>query len=104
MSTDSPKAPLPKFKLLVMCAECDRGIEVPLPTDRTLFALTLVRQGWFMSVLTVLTPPNQDPAATITVGAICESCAPRVWSPEFMLAAEEWRRKLLANTPGPATT
>jgi hypothetical protein len=101
MSTDSPKASQPTFVLLVMCAECDRGIEVPLPTDRPLFALSLVRQGWFMSVLS---PPNQDPAAPITVGALCESCAPRVWSPELMKAAEEWRRKLLANTSGPTIT
>lgn len=96
----SAKAPLPMFKLLVICAECERGVEVPLPTDRPLFALSLVQQGWFMSVLS---PPNQDPAVPITVGALCDSCAPRVWPPEILKTAEEWRQKLLATATGPAT-
>jgi hypothetical protein len=50
-------------------------------------------QAWFMSVLT---PPSQDPTIPITVGALCDSCAPRVWSPETLKVAEEWRGELLA--------
>lgn len=96
MSTDSKSLTLPTFQMLLICAECGRGIEVPLPTDRSLLAIFLARQGWFMSVLT---PPNQDPKIPIVLGALCSSCASHVWPPEALKSAEEWRQRALAGTP-----
>jgi len=114
---------LPTFQMLLLCAECGRGIEVPLPTDRSLLAIFLARQGWFMSVLkdpsrntrivmprmtsgvpTSLgtTPPDQSHEIPIVLGALCFSCAPSVWPPEALKAAEEWRQKVLTDKPCPS--
>ncbi len=100
MTTGQPKIPAgasaPPCSLLVMCVECGRGIEVPLPTDRSQIDHLLAQQDWFMSVLT---PPNQDPSVPIVVGALCANCAPAVYPPEVLRAAKERRLKLLERTP-----
>jgi hypothetical protein len=83
----------PKCALLVMCVECGKGVEAPLPTDRDAIARLLAQQGWFTSVLS---PPGQTP---ILVGALCATCAPTVFSPEALKVAEERRQKLLQGIP-----
>lgn len=77
--------------LLVMCTECGRGAEVPLPVDRDSFARFLALRAWFGSILS---PPGQVP---ILFGAICNECAPKVLTPEVLRAAEARRQKLLAS-------
>lgn len=87
MSND-PETSL-RCALLVMCGACGRGIEVPLPTDRDVLAHFLAQSAWFVSILT---PPGQVP---ILFGALCGDCAPSVFPPEILRAAEEQRQKML---------
>lgn len=87
MSNDPETSP--KCALLVLCGECGRGVEVPLPTDRDALERFLAQHSCFMAVLT---PPGQQP---VLFGAICGECAPRVFTPEVIRAAEERRQKLL---------
>lgn len=82
----------PTCALLVMCVECGQGVEVPLPTYRDAIVRVLAQRGWFMSVLT---PPGQGPEVPIVIAALCGDCAPRVFPPEILKAAEEQRQKLL---------
>jgi hypothetical protein len=86
--TAVPESEVP-CALLVMCSECGRGVEVPLPIDRDALARFLVLRAWFVSILTA---PGQTP---ILFGAVCNECAPKVFSPEVLRAAEERRQKLL---------
>lgn len=81
--------PSPPCALLVMCSECGRGVEVPLPMDRESLELFLILQTWFMGVFT---SPGQVP---IVFGALCGDCAPKVFSPEALRAAEAHRQKML---------
>lgn len=92
MSNEDPRTGTadPACALLVMCVECGDGAEVQLPTDRDAIARVLAQRAWHMSVLT---PPGQVP---IVFGAVCASCAPRVYPPEVLKIAEERRQKLLA--------
>lgn len=97
MSTDPKLVPQgttaePKCTLLVMCVECGQGVEAPLPTDRDALARFLAQRGWFMSVLT---PPGQGPETPILFGALCGTCAPKVFPPEVLKVAEERRQKML---------
>lgn len=85
----------PPCALLVMCVECGRGVDAPLPIDRDSLELLLARQGWFISLLT----PPQDPkigSPTQLFAALCGTCAPTVFPPEVMKAAEERRQQMLA--------
>ena len=75
--------------LLVLCVECGSGVEVPLPIDRDALARFLAQCGWFMAIMT---GPGHLP---ILFGVLCPGCAPRVFSPEILRAAEERRQKLL---------
>jgi hypothetical protein len=92
MSSDQETRSVPECALLVMCGECGRGTEVPLPVDQTALALFLARGGWFMAVLT---PPGQAP---VLFGALCGDCALGVFPPEVLRAAEEHRQRLLQDT------
>jgi hypothetical protein len=94
-TTTTTPTPTPTTALLVLCVECGDGVEVPLPTYLDAIALVLAQRGWFMSVLT---PPGQGPEVPIVVGALCMNCAPRVFPPEIMKAAEERRLKLLESS------
>jgi hypothetical protein len=76
-----------------MCSECGRGLEVPLPVDRDAFARFLALNAWFMSILT---SPGQVP---ILFGALCGDCAPKVFSPEVLQAAEARRQRMLQGEP-----
>lgn len=91
MSTDR-KTTEPRCDLLVMCVECGKGLEAPLPTDRDALALHLARKGWFTSILT---PPGQGPDVPILIAALCAECAPKVFPAEILRAAEQQRQKLL---------
>jgi hypothetical protein len=75
-----------------MCVQCGQGIEVLLPTNRDAIALLLAQRGWFVSILS---PPKQVPEKPILFGALCTSCAPSVFPPEVLKAAEEHRQKML---------
>lgn len=92
MSTEAKPSAAPPCALLVMCVHCGQGTEVPLPTDRDAIALRLAKVGWFTSVLS---PPNRGPEVPILVGALCATCAPTVFPPEVLRAAEEHRQKML---------
>jgi hypothetical protein len=87
--------PPPNCALLVMCVECGRGLEVPLPTDRDKLALLLSQHSWFVSILS---PPGQGPEVPVLMGALCGTCAPNVLPPPVLKAAEEHRKKLLQET------
>jgi hypothetical protein len=98
--TDQKKNPVgtptePLCSLLVMCAECGDGVEVPLPTDRDAIALILARRGWYMSVMT---PPGQGLEVPLVVGAVCTRCASSAFPPEVLKTAEDRRLKMLAGT------
>jgi hypothetical protein len=77
--------------LLVMCVECGQGVEVPLPIDRDALAHLLAQRGWFTSALT---PPGQGPEVPVVIGVVCASCAPNLFPPEVIRAAEERRQKM----------
>jgi len=97
--TDSNKPPStaePPCTLLVMCCECGQGVEALLPTDRDTLARLLSKHGWFMAVMT---PPRQGFETPIVMGALCGTCAPTVFPPEVMKAAEERRQMLLRSVP-----
>lgn len=92
---DPPSAPVtaePRCALLVMCIECGRGAEAPLPIDRNALALFLAQISWYASVLT---PPGQGPEVPILLAALCTSCASIVFPPEVLRAAEARRQQLL---------
>lgn len=82
----------PRCALLVMCVECGRGAEPPLPIDRDGLALFLAQVSWHA---VVMTPPGQGPEVPVVIGALCTSCAPTVFPPEVMKAAEERRKQIL---------
>jgi hypothetical protein len=82
----------PKSALLVMCVQCGQGIEAPLPIERAALSHLLAQHGWFTSVLS---PPGQGSDVPILFGALCTTCAPTVFPPEVLRAAEERRQKLL---------
>jgi len=90
--------PPPPCALLVMCNECGSGAEVPLPIDREGLARFLVLQGWHVGILT---PPGQVP---ILLSALCGGCAPKVFPPEALRAAEERRQRMLQGESGPSGT
>lgn len=90
----SPSAP-PPCALLVMCNECGRGVEAPLPMDQDLLSRILAQQAWFVAVLS---PPGQVP---ILLSALCGECAPKVFAPEILRMAEERRQLLLQGAGGP---
>ena len=85
--------PMPPCALLVMCNECGRGVEMPLPIDYASFTRHLARHAWFGAILT---SPGQVP---ILYTALCGDCAPKVFSPVILQSAEERRQKLLKETP-----
>ena len=90
--TEGPEA-LPPYALLVMCNECGRGVEILLPIAHAHFERSLARHAWFVAVLTL---PGQTP---ILFGALCGDCAPKIFPPEILQAAEERRQKLLQEMP-----
>ncbi len=87
MSNDPETSP--KCALLVMCGECGRGVEVPLPLSHASLERFLAQSAWFMSVLT---PPGEVP---ILFGALCGDCAPSAFPPEVLRVAEERRQRML---------
>jgi hypothetical protein len=89
----TPVGPDVKFALLLMCVECGQGVEALFPIERDAVALLLAQHGWFVSVMT---PPGQGPEVPIVFGVLCDQCAPKVFPPEVMKAAEERRQQLLA--------
>jgi len=91
LPTSAPKAE-PRCTLLVMCVECGRGAEAPLPIDHRTLSLFLATQGWYPSVLT---PPGQGPEVPILLAAICPICAQQAFPPEVLKAAEQRRQELL---------
>lgn len=74
-----------KLSLRVPCVECDEALVAPLPIEHTALSDLADEHGWF---LTVMTPPGQ---ALVTLGALCPSCATRVYSPDVLAAAVEAR-------------
>ena len=92
----TPVGPDAKFALFLMCVECGQGVEALLPIDRDGIALLLAQHAWFVSVMT---PPGQGPDVPIVFGALCGQCAPKVFPPEVMKAAEERRKLLLSRGP-----
>lgn len=89
---------MPPCALLVMCNECGRGLEVPLPINHESFSRSLAMQACFVAILT---PPGQVP---ILFCPVCGDCAPKVFSPEILRAAEERRQRLLrGESPSPGT-
>lgn len=85
-------APSPTFALVVMCGECGRGVDVPLPLDQHTYALHLAQHAWFVAVMS---SPEQGPEVPILFGALCTECAPNIFPPEAMKLAEERRQHLL---------
>lgn len=98
MTVDSGSMPPPPCALLVMCNECGRGIEVPLPIDQGGLKRFLVLQSWLVGVLT---PPGQVP---ILLGVLCGDCAPKVFPPEALRGAEERRQRMLRDESGLSET
>jgi hypothetical protein len=101
MSTDQTQIPNPptsepKCSLLVMCLECGDGMEAELPLDQRSLTLLIARRGWYTSVLT---PPGQGPEVPLVFGVVCAACAPKVYPPEILMAAEERRKTYLATNP-----
>jgi hypothetical protein len=96
-----PQAPpAPKVALLVMCVECGEGVEALMPIEHKAIAILVARHGWFMSVLT---PPNQNPEVPVLFGVLCSTCAPKIFPPEVLKAAEEQRQAVvkMAQAPQP---
>lgn len=89
MTVPTNPAPAPPCALLVMCNECGRGVEAPLPLDQDQLARFLARHTWYG---VVLTPPGKVP---ILLGALCGECAPKSFGTEILRAAEERRQQLL---------
>ena len=52
----------------------------------------LAKEKWFLSVLT---PPGQGSDVPLVMGALCPSCAKKVYPPEVLKIAEKQRDKLL---------
>lgn len=96
--TDGPESAFTApWALLVMCNECGRGVAVSLPIDHESFARSLAQLAWFVALLT---PSGQVPTL---FGALCGDCAPKVFSPEILRAAEERRQWMLqgeSKSPG----
>ena len=80
-----------KISLRVPCTECRDGIEAPFPIEYDALARRLAEAGWYLSVVT---PPGRG---KITFGALCKACAPRIYAPAVLAAAEEARKRLLAS-------
>lgn len=78
--------------LLVMCVDCGQGLELPLPIDRDTFPRLLAQHGWFVAVLTPPSPPGQEPQTPVVLGALCGSCAPKVYPPEVLQKIAEQQR------------
>jgi len=95
-SSQAPR-PEPRLALLVTCVECGAGVEAPLPIEQRSIALLLAQHAWFMSVLS---PPGQGPEVPIVFGALCASCAPKIYPPEVLKASEEARQALLRSAQG----
>lgn len=85
----TPVPAAPRCALLVMCTECGRGTEAPLPLDHDALSRFLAQIGWYP---VVLTPPGEVP---IVLSALCGSCASTIFSSEVMTVAEERRQQLL---------
>jgi hypothetical protein len=95
----SPQAPpAPKVALLVTCVECGEGVEVLMPIEHKAIAVFLAQRGWFM---TTLTPPSQNPEVPVLFGVLCSTCAPKIYPPEIMKAAEEQRQALVRMAAAP---
>lgn len=95
MTNSAPSAAPPReppSALLVMCAHCGQGVEAPLPIHRDALDRLLAARGWFISVLT---PPKQGGTTPMLLGALCNACAPNIFPPEVLKAAEERRQQLL---------
>src|SRR5271167_578618 len=95
-----PQAPRPESKLalLVMCIECGAGVEALLPIEPRAIVLLLARHAWFMSVVS-----EPGPEVPIVFGALCAGCAPKVFPPEVLKAAEEQRQALLRSAQDQGT-
>jgi hypothetical protein len=96
----SPQAPRPEIKLalLVTCVECGEGVEALLPIEHRTFELLLAQRGWFMSALS---PPGRGPEVPIVLGALCATCAPKVFPPEGLKALEERCQRILQAAQAP---
>jgi hypothetical protein len=81
----TPVGPDAKLSLRVPCVECSEALVAPLPIEHMALSDLADERAWF---LTVMTPPGQAP---ITLGALCPSCATRVYTPEVLAAAVEAR-------------
>jgi len=93
MTEGSEAVAMPPCALLVMCNECGCGVEMLLPIDHARFVRSLAQRSWFVAILT---SPGQTP---ILFSALCEDCAPKVFSPEILQAAKERRQQLLQEMP-----
>lgn len=94
-----PKAPpAPTVALLVTCVECGEGVEVLMPIEHKAIAILLAQRGWFMSVLT---PPSQNPEVPVLFGVLCSTCAPKLYPPAVMKAAEEQRQAIVKMSQAP---
>lgn len=96
--------PRPKYSLLVMCVECGEGAEVPLPVDPRGLEHFLAPRGWFISMLSPPSPPNQGLAAPMVIGPLCAACAQQVLPPELFAAAEQRRQQLLQDAANEQNT
>jgi hypothetical protein len=81
----------PESGLQVSCVECRNAIAVSFPIGRQAFAHVVAKLGWYLSVLT---PPGQP--GLVLLGPVCNECAPRVYEPDLLKAAEEARLRLVA--------
>ena len=88
----APSGAPPNCAVLVLCVECGDGAEVPLPMDHRSLAFYLAHRGWFV---TTMTPPGQGPEVPILFGALCTTCAQKVYAPEVFKAADERRQQML---------
>lgn len=69
-----------------------------MPIDPGGLTRYLALRAWFVSVLT---PPKQLP---ILYAPLCGECAPKVFGPEALQRAEQWRQQLLrGEAPPPGT-
>ena len=87
----------PNCAVLVLCVECGDGAEVPLPMDQRSLAFYLAHRGWFV---TTMTPTGQGPEVPTLFGALCTTCAQKVYSPEVFKVADERRQQMLQAAQG----
>lgn len=90
--------PEPKAALLVLCMECGDRVEALMPIEHKAITILLAQRGWHMPMMR---PPRQNPEVPALFGVHCATCAPKLYPPEMLKAAEEHRQMILKMAQAP---